>query len=250
MSSTPVHIPLSQGKVALVDPEDFPRVSQFHWCYQKARRTEYAFRCVNRDGKKTREYLHRFLLSPEPHEWVDHKDGDGLNCTRQNLRLTDRKGNARNAPKPESGFTASYKGVAHHKNRENWTAAIQVEGKEIHLGTYATEEEAALAYDAGARLYQGEFARLNFPEREPISLEEIQKRRVPKRKSPVKTPRKQHSAFRGVSWNGRRWFAQIVAPGVKEYLGTFETEEDAARAYDAAALRLKGAGCFLNFPEG
>jgi hypothetical protein len=101
-------------------------------------------------------FLHRFVLNAERGQIVDHKDGNPLNNVRENLRLATRQENQRNRG-PQRG--RKYKGV--RQSGQRFTASIVVDRKHISLGTYATDVEAAQAYNAGALQYFGEFAWLN-----------------------------------------------------------------------------------------
>jgi hypothetical protein len=101
--------------------------------------------------------LHRFILD-FPSSGIDHRDLNGLNCTRSNLRLATQGQNIANQlARNPTGF----KGVRTHYRR--YKAQITVGGKWIHLGNFISAEEAARAYDQAARTYFGEFARVNFP---------------------------------------------------------------------------------------
>jgi hypothetical protein len=109
------------------------------------------------EGKWNKLYMHRELTG-----WalVDHKNRDGLDNRRGNLRPASKSQNAANAPR-RSDSTNQFKGVRPSSGgRPSWVARIQ----NRHLGTFPTEEAAALAYDAAARETFGEFAWLNFPE--------------------------------------------------------------------------------------
>ena len=95
---------------------------------------------------------------------VDHRNGDGLDNRRDNLRLATHSENMMNRPKIKSPTTSRFVGVYFDKARRLWVARIHLNGKCIWLGRFATEIEAAKAYDEAAKKYHGEFARLNFPE--------------------------------------------------------------------------------------
>ena len=90
---------------------------------------------------------------------VDHKDGDSLNNQFENLRPTDYRGNNRNVRK-QPGTSSFFKGVCWSQGR--WQAMLSVNKKGLYLGRFCDELEAAKAYDAAAKKYFGEFARLNF----------------------------------------------------------------------------------------
>jgi len=94
---------------------------------------------------------------------IDHINGNGLDDRRANMRTCTNQQNMRNLRKRRSG-SSIYKGVYYDKRRRTWYARICHNGKNIHLGTFATEIEAARAYDRAARRLFGEFARLNFPD--------------------------------------------------------------------------------------
>ncbi len=161
-------IPLSKGKFAIVDDEDFERANQFKWCWfssKSAGRNSLGYACRNQreNGKKKMIFLHRFIVNaPEGFE-VDHKDSDGLNCRKENLRICTGSQNLHNQLAREGG-TSRFKGVTWAKRDKKWAARICFEYKRISLGHFADEVEAAKAYDEAAKKYFGEFAYLNFKE--------------------------------------------------------------------------------------
>lgn len=145
------------GLVALVDEADAEAVLPYSWLAVRNHRTTYVVRRFREGGRQRAQYLHSLITG-----WplVDHRNGDGLNNLRINLRPATATQNARNARKRCDGLSR-YKGVGPHKAL--WRARIKVDGKTIGLGYYRDEREAALAYDAAARQLFGAFARLNFP---------------------------------------------------------------------------------------
>lgn len=159
----PREIPLTQGKIALVDPEDYERVIAFKW--HAARRistsTErwYAAHSTYTDKKRSAILLHRFLLSLQGKEDVDHRNGDGLDNRRENLRVCTRSQNNANARKHRGSYR--YKGVCLDVRDGRWQVEIRVEGQRIYVGRYPDEKDAARAYNDAAVRYFGEFARLN-----------------------------------------------------------------------------------------
>lgn len=141
-------VPLTQGKVALVDDEDYERVIQFHWYANKGRYTWYA-------RNMSLGYLHNFILGAN----IDHRNGDGLNNQKFNLRFCSQSQNNQNARK-RSNTSSQFKGVSFYQANYLWAAYINI-GIKKHLGYYNTEQEAAKAYNIAALQYFGKFAKLN-----------------------------------------------------------------------------------------
>lgn len=161
-----VLVPLANGKgFAVVDAADEEAVVEHGpwFLLMKSNRKEkrYAQARPWINGKQCTIYLHRFLLDAEAGIHVDHIDGDGLNNRRSNIRLATPSQNTCNRTVWRSG---QYKGVERKGNR--WRACVTFEGRRHYLGSFASAEEAAMAYDRGARLYHGEFAVVNFPDRQ------------------------------------------------------------------------------------
>jgi hypothetical protein len=99
---------------------------------------------------------------------VDHRNTNGLDNRRSNLRLATYSQNNCNKAKRKN-TSSRYVGVCFNKQLKRWGAYIKPQGKKIFLGYFDNEIDAAHAYDAAARKYHGEFARLNFPEEAPVS---------------------------------------------------------------------------------
>ena len=158
-------IPLTQGKVALVDDADYERVSKYKWyAWRGGAGPFYARRNVasGRRQQKTVK-LHRFILG-FPDSFIDHVNHNGLDNRRSNLRLCTRSQNQQNRL-PERGKTSAYKGVNWNKRNRIWYAKIKHNGKGFHLGCFRSEVRAAKAYDDAAKENFGEFAYLNFRHR-------------------------------------------------------------------------------------
>jgi hypothetical protein len=156
-------IPLTQGKVALVDNRDFEWLSQWKWYPDKlnTKRCEVQWRVKRPVWKKGCTYMHREIAKrmgiPEKYQ-IDHRDCNGLNNQRSNLRPSSKGQNAANSRK-RSGCTSRFKGVYLHRRPGKWMARVC----DIYLGYFDEEEEAGLAYDIAATKLFGDFARLNFP---------------------------------------------------------------------------------------
>ena len=154
-------IPLTQGYAALVSDKDYSRVAQFNWQVE-IKEKPYAGRNVRKeDGRKTRQALHCFILGiNDPATEIDHRDGNGLNCQRGNLRRCNRQQNG-SSLRLSKRNTSGFKGVYWHKRAQKWMAYINPNRLRIHLGLFTDKIEAAKAYNTAARKYFGKFAKLN-----------------------------------------------------------------------------------------
>lgn len=158
-----IQIPLSRGKVAIVDDIDAD-LSGYKWFYLPSANGGYATRARYSQGKASYVHMHRVILERKigrplnKGEQTDHRNLDGLDNQRSNLRPSTPTQNGRNKS-PYRNSTSRFKGVGPIDKR--WRARIKVDGKLIHLGVFGSEVEAAQAYNAAALLHFGEFANLN-----------------------------------------------------------------------------------------
>jgi len=143
-------VPLNHDKFALIDDEDYQLVSQYRWRWFEGR--NQAITTLKYPVSIT---MHRFILNAPKGSEVDHKNGNGLDNRRANIRICTRSENMRNRRawklKPDSGSSA--KGVQRLADGRYQA--------HITLGTFETEQEAAEAYNRAAQAVFGEFARLN-----------------------------------------------------------------------------------------
>lgn len=160
-----VWLPLSQGKVAVIDFDDFEKVRPYKWHAVSSRgQVFYAVRNKTENGKRRLQTLHRALMGNPTVglEW-GHKDGEGLNCRRENLMLVTHAQNAAGRRGKTPGASSQYRGVSWNISSGIWRARINPTGEDLHLGMFDSEIEAAKAYDVAATKYFGEYAALNFP---------------------------------------------------------------------------------------
>ena len=147
-------IPLTQGKYALVDEEDYERVNQYNWCLQVGK---YAGMYI----EKEHYLMHRFIMNvTDSKVWVDHIFHDTLDNRKSQLRVCTPSENSQNS-RSNIGLS-KYKGIHYHKKNNKWRACINTTNSRIHIGMFTNEEDAARAYDAKAKELFGEFAYLNF----------------------------------------------------------------------------------------
>lgn len=156
-------IPLTHGKFAIVDPDDYDRLSQHNWRCTFDGNTYYAYTFCYKNRKNKKVFMHRLILNAPKGLIVDHIDGNGLNNRKKNLRLCTWRQNAFNRG-PKQNSSSRYKGLSWQRQYNKWYARISYKGKGIYLGRYDDETEAALAYDRKAEQLFGEFAYLNFPQ--------------------------------------------------------------------------------------
>ncbi len=158
-------IPLTQGKVALVDDEDYDRVvAAGPWAVSvKGRQKDISYAQHsqrNANGTITVTYMHTLVSGFSK---TDHRDRDGLNNQKSNLRDTTTSQNGANRRKQITHTSSGFKGVSRNNGRgKEWRAGIKVHGKTYNLGSYDIDWEAALAYDRAAKEHFGEYARGNF----------------------------------------------------------------------------------------
>lgn len=216
-------IKLTQDKETLVDDQDFLWLNQYKWQYSQG----YA----STNHKK----MQNLIMNPPRGLYVDHIDGNPLNNQRSNLRLATNQENTTSKKKTTKPKQSKYKGVC--QNRERWLACLHQNGKKINIGTYSTEEEAAIAYDLKAIEIFKEFAKTNIIPNPYLTKETIEYKTPVKLSARRKRNFGKSSKFNGVHWCKREnaWIATIRISKKNKYIGKFLNEVAAAEAYNKIA---------------
>lgn len=155
-------IPLTQGKFAIIDNENYKKLSKYNWYVAKSGKQWYAERTFNFGNRKFGIIsMHRQLLNLKHGDGkhTDHINHNALDNQMVNLRICTQSQNQHNQA-IRKNKTSQYKGV--HWSKKKYQAEIKFNQKTIYLGRFTDEKEAALAYDEAARRYFGEFACTNF----------------------------------------------------------------------------------------
>lgn len=233
-------LPLTRGLFATIDTADEKLVSGMLWYAHPASRKGRSFFYAKgkAPGDSPLVYLHRLLLCfPILH--CDHRDRDGLNNRRCNLRLVTHRENMLNVSS-HGGSASKYKGVSPSGSDVNpWRAGIAVNDVYEHIGTFETEEDAAIAYNRRAVELHGELAVLNdVPDREP-----------------VRKKRSRKHVYRGVYKGHGGGFIAVVSrefnsKRFRKQVGTFPTAIDAAIAHDNYAVKVFGDRAITNASLG
>ena len=157
---------LARGRVTYVSAAKYDQVMAHRWHVLERRQPNgtikgpYAQASIRVDGRKTTILMHQLIMGCR---YVDHRDGDPLNNTDPNLRKATDGENNRNRQKQAGAWSSGFKGVSWNRNARKWQAYIYADRRRYHLGYFADEVKAALAYDTAAMRLHGAFARLNFP---------------------------------------------------------------------------------------
>lgn len=160
MKKIDISTPKYPDTFALVDDEDYKRLNIYKWHPVIKGSVLYV---VRQDGKKNNRithYMHREIIDIPDGKLIDHKNHDGLDNQRDNIRLCTQTENIRNARKRKN-TSSIYKGVSYSKKRFKWESKIHIKNKTLHLGRYKKEIDAAIAYNKAALKLFGQFACIN-----------------------------------------------------------------------------------------
>lgn len=175
--SEPVHrLTLSDGQTALIDAELYEKpLIYFHrggreselricdkaWRLTRGSKWQYPATTIQHSKKKSVLFLHRLVMGAKSGEQIDHINGDRLDARRENLRFCETWQNIANMTIRNDRGSSKFKGVHYDAQDGRWRASISFHGRKINIGDYASERDAAIAYNTAAKLLFGGFARLN-----------------------------------------------------------------------------------------
>jgi DNA polymerase-1 len=164
-------IPLTQGRYAIVDPDDYRHLCKHKWYASGRNGSFYAVRTgFTNKGQRYLISMHRQILKVPDDRFVDHANRNGLDNRKANLRPATRAENGRNRAKSNNrSYSSKYKGVSQYPGKKLWKAHIQVNRKLLSLGSFDDEVQAAKSYDRAAKKYHRQFAALNFQDAGPRS---------------------------------------------------------------------------------
>lgn len=148
-------IGLTQGKVAIVDDEDYKWLNQYRWyaSHEKRSKNRDLFYAYSKFKGESSVPMHREILGVKKGQIVDHIDGDGLNNQKHNLRLVSQRQNCQNKHIKKS---SKYPGVCWNSRTKKWISGIRINQIKKQLGVFKTEKEAFEAYKKAVHEYTGE----------------------------------------------------------------------------------------------
>lgn len=233
-------IQLQNGMVALVDDEDFDRVNEYLWV---VRFINNSIPVISGVIKGKNRYLTHFILGlSNVTSNISFLNMNRFDFRKENL-IEINKTSVSRRKKAHRKSSSKYKGVSWRGDSNKWLAKIKVDGKDYRIGLFVNEDEAAKAYNQVAKEIYGEDYLLNV-----IGIDNRAESIASKPRT--KTTRKRGSSgIKGVRFYKGAWRARIWVGGKEKYLGTFNTAEEAAKAYDKEAYEIHGDKAILNFPE-
>lgn len=226
--------------VAIVDNEDFDMLNEFVW--NACQTGVHVIDVQRRISKKRTITLGRQILNCKSNELVLRINSDELDFRKCNLKVVSKEIAVNLTKRSRKNSSSKYRGVCWNKQNKKWEARLS----RTYLGLFVTEDEAAIAWNKAALQLWGENCYQNI-----IGIDTRDKS-LKLEKNLVKQPRSSKNkkvSFRGVSENGDGYFARITKNKQVYYLGTFNTEKEAALAYDKKSYELYGEKALMNFPE-
>jgi hypothetical protein len=237
-------IQLQNGKVVLVDDEDYERANQYHWNIRlQDKILERVTMSKWHSGNKENINLAHFVLevSLDHNQCVIFRNGNRLDHRKSNLKITTKR-EAHLRSRGNGNSTSKYKGVSWSKARKKWIAQVTIGGVRKNLGGFEEEDEAARVYNLAAVQAYGEHTFQNV-----IGQDNNCKEKNSEKNHQPRTIKKgKISKFRGVTKeiNNTKWRAAIGKD--RKHLGYFDSETQAAKAYNKAAKERYGPKAILN----
>ena len=153
------YVPLTKGFHSIIDASDMHLVDGYNWhvIANPKTGTMYAARTCRASGRERKVWMHRVVARSSGDFEVDHKNRDGLDNRRDNLRVATPSQNMCNR-RLQRNNNSGIRGVSYEKKRGKWSARISFNGKKKNLGYYDTADQAGEAYAAAAKELHGEFS--------------------------------------------------------------------------------------------
>lgn len=222
-----------EKRSAMIDLRMIGLIKQFSWSITKK---GYAYRTENNQ----KFYLHNLIMGIEVDDktnYVDHIDGNPSNNLMENLRIcTIAENNLNKIKSANKNYSSKYKGVSLNKKSNKWRVGVKLQGEIVYSDYFTNELAAASAYNYYARIHHGEFAKLNdIDEMSKLDFEKFKY----KANIDYNTRHGNGSNFIGVLHRKRndRWIARCFYHGEEHYIGSFDTELEAAKAYNEVVVK-------------
>lgn len=211
---------------AMVDDEDFDRVSKRNWYLTNG----YA---VSNDGDLVK--MHRLILNASTDAIIDHIDRNQINNQKSNLRIVNREENVHNQKKRTGTFN-NYKGTLYIPRLKLWLSRCRMYKQDFHLGYFKTEIAAAIAYNKKASELSPGFILLN-----EINLSDEEQAEILLRERSCILPAEKRSSHHNIYWNkkAQKWDVRIRLNNKYKQIGSFSSEEEAFEARKRALMQLK-----------
>lgn len=231
-------IELTRGFKAIVDDDDFEKLSKFKWHVFVSKNTNYAQRkSPQYKGKRGTIRMHRVILGVSDGRIIDHINRNGLDNRKCNLRVVTASQNNMNKIKVRG--ESKFKGIHWNKKAQKWSARIVLNRRITALGNYNTEVEAAMVYNIIAKKVFGKHALLNKLNKLPSA--EFEEKILLKYNNSVN--RVFSSKYKGVYWdkNCQKWIVRVTIEGIRKTLYRGKSEEDAVKVLknNAQLVRLR-----------
>jgi hypothetical protein len=159
MSENIAHLNIGRNHIAIVDLDMLSKLTPYKWHFHKAKKGRTAGYVYTRiDGKEVK--MHQFILGKKEKLEIDHKNGNGLDNRKRNLRHCSHGVNVQNS---KGRGSSRFKGVSKHHENNKWQVRITYKKQLYFLGVFDDQYDAAREYDKKAKELYGENAYLNFP---------------------------------------------------------------------------------------